>query len=225
MRRKEINMRYAFKSTLVAALVVICVGAVTTAAAFATPTKGEIVNKNLEAPIKGKFAGGGKKTISLEVAEGAVIYCSSAVASGAFTSKTVGEETLTLDNCYAEPGKCKTTGAKVQGEVVIPLKLSVTNKTKNGTAGEIDYLLSELAEIEFECGVTVKVKMKGSFLTLVPREKLRTVYDFETAGSKGRQNYEVATDPLQISLAGQEFTDVSLTQLTEDTFEEEVKFI
>jgi len=153
-----------------AVLAVFCMSAV--AAAAASASEGELVNKEGNALVKNKYASTGGVT-RLVTAAGTEIVCKSNTDHGIWTSKTGGEDTILFKECTTLGGSLSCKGGKDEagepkaGEIFVLVGLLI--KRTNATERLILYTIHtpgtlEAGTLTFECS-GVKISVRGSFLS------------------------------------------------------------
>jgi hypothetical protein len=139
--------------------------------------------------VKNKFTGvGGVGT--LETVGRAIVKCQTEASNGEFTSpKTVGNVDVTFTDCESGGFSCSTRGAK-EGEIVTNPLSGTLVWEKYGTKVAID-LVPQSTElfVEFACG-PANVKVKGSVLTNIPANVVKTTFEERFKATKGKQKPE-----------------------------------
>jgi hypothetical protein len=139
--------------------------------------------------VKNKFTGvGGVGT--LETVGRAIVKCKTEASEGEYTSpQTVGNVGVTFTGCESGGYKCSTSHAK-EGEIVTNLLSGTLVWEKYGSKVAID-LVPQSTElfVEFECG-PANVKVKGSVLTNIPANVVKTTFEEKFKATKGKQKPE-----------------------------------
>jgi hypothetical protein len=140
--------------------------------------------------VKNKFTGvGGVGT--LETVKKVKVTCKTEAANGEFTSpKTVGNIEVKFSGCVSTGFKCTSAGA-AEGEIVTNLlsgKLVWENTLKTKVAIDLVPQSTELF-VEFACG-PANVKVKGSVMTNIPVDVVKTVFTQKFTAKTGKQKPE-----------------------------------
>jgi hypothetical protein len=159
--------------------------------------------------VKNKFTGAGGVG-TLETVKKVTVKCKTEASSGEFTSaKTVGNVAVTFRECESTGFKCKTAGA-AEGEIVVNLlagTLRWENSTKTKVAIDLVPQSGELF-VEFQCGPAT-AKVKGSVMTNVPVDVVKTQFELKFTAKTGKQKPE-----FYYTSTGEKIKDVLFSKLT-----------
>jgi len=204
------------------ALLAVCVLTALAAANAFAAKKGEIVNKEGKALVKGKFVGKSTRTMLWETEAGSKWTCKETSVTGTISTTKGGGETITYTGCESGGFKCKL-GSETAGTLIMKATLGLVVKS------EKDYWERALEkEVELVCS-GIKIKWKGALLLPVsPEEVLKTEFVFAALGEKGKQTPEIGANHFEVEFVKEgakfEKADINEAEL-KTTFEEEVKFI
>lgn len=150
----------------------------------------------LPGAVKNKFTGvGGAAT--LETVHKVKVACKTEASTGEYTSpKDVGNINVTFTGCESLGYKCKTPTSAEGVLSTVPLSGSlVWEKFKKKVAIDLVPQSGELF-IEFQCG-PANAKVKGSVMTNLPTDVVKTVFEQRFTAKNGKQKpefYYTATD-------------------------------
>jgi hypothetical protein len=159
--------------------------------------------------VKTKFTGAGGVG-TLETVHKVKVTCKTEASTGEFASpKTVGNILVTFRGCETSAFICSTAGA-AEGEIVVNLlkgSLQWSNSLKTKVA--ID-LIPQTGEqfVEFTCGPVV-AKVKGSVMTEIPTDVVKTQFELKFTAKAGKQKPE-----FYYTSTGEKVKDVLLSKLT-----------
>ena len=143
----------------------------------------------LPGAVRNKFTGvGGAAT--LETVHGVKVTCKAEASTGEFTGpKTGANISVVFTGCESLGFNCKTP-TSAEGEIVTNLLAGelVWEKFKKKTAIDLVPQSTELF-VEFQCG-PANAKVKGSVLTNIPADVVRTTFEERFSAKKGKQKPE-----------------------------------
>jgi hypothetical protein len=141
--------------------------------------------------VKNKFTGTGG-VATLETVKKVKVSCKTEASAGEYTSpKTVGNISVVFTGCESDGFKCDTVGS-AEGELKTNLlagTLRWQTITKSKVAIDLVPQSTELF-IEFSCG-PAPVVVKGSVMTNIPVDIVKTVFEekFEAKGGKQKPEF------------------------------------
>jgi hypothetical protein len=195
---------------LLAIVAVLAMSVVGTAAASATTSMPEIVNKEGKLPSKTGFKGASGAS-TFETKSGEAVKCKEDKVTGKLTGSSSDETSTSFTGCTAAAGllKCKTKGA-ASGEIVLKVNSELVwlNKSEESEPGEDLVLPSELT-IECTGLASETLKVKGSTLCPISGfKKLESKGTITCKQTKGVQEFT------KYFLGGSEITDITETEGT-----------
>lgn len=139
--------------------------------------------------VKKKFSGVGGAA-SLETVFRAEVTCKTEASTGEFTGpQTVGNINVKFTGCESGGYKCNNPGGTAGEIVTNPLSGTlVWEKFKSKVAIDLVPQATELF-VEFECG-PANAKVKGSVLTNIPADVVKTKFEEKYTAAKGKQKPE-----------------------------------
>jgi hypothetical protein len=158
--------------------------------------------------VKAHFTGvGGAAT--LETIHKVKVTCKAEASAGEYTSaKTVGNIKVVFTGCESLGYKCKTPSS-AEGEIATnPLSgtLRWEDVTKKKVAIDLVPQSTELF-VEFQCG-PANAKVKGSVMTNVPGDVVKTVFEQKFSAKKGKQKPEY-----YYTASGEKVQDVLISKI------------
>lgn len=137
------------------------------------------------------------------------VTCKTEHSTGEYTSaKTVGNVEVIFNGCEATGFKCDTAHA-AEGEIVTNI-LSGTLRWENSAKSKVAIdLVPQLTElfVEFQCG-PANAKVKGSVMTNVPVDIVKTVFEQKWTAKTGKQKPEY-----YYTSSGEKVKDVLMSKL------------
>ena len=149
------------------------------------------VEKNLQTSVGGKGA--------LEESNGLGVGCQSEHSTGEYSgTKEVKNLVVTFNNCESAGFECSSAGRKAGELVTHALEGKVVWEKKSALKTALDLFPANGAEkfIEFSCGATLTIAVRGSILTPVVSDKMSLTVPLKYLQKRGIQaptEYETAS--------------------------------
>lgn len=216
--------------TVVAVLVAVF-GLSAIAAASASASLPELVNKEGKELVKKKFTGKASGESVFETKGGEKLKCKAGTSKGEVTGLKTQTVSNSFTGCTASILSCKTKGAS-SGEIVLKLNATIVYLNESKKEVGVDLALPETITIECTGLASETLKVKGSTLcpTTTALSKKATITCKESKGKQEFTEYEEAgskikdiTETEGSGTKSFKFEESALSSTNELEFEEEVE--